>query len=386
VNETWWVNPKQLDPRQKAVIDLPLDESHLILGPPGSGKTNLLLLRGSQLVRSGKPNVLVLVFTRTLREFVATGGHHYAFGVENIKTLNRWHYDFLREYGITPEKDPDFTKERQKRLAQIQEVITKHQVSCVYDAIIMDEAQDYLPEEIDVFLKLGQVVFGAADSRQRIYALDGAAAAEPQKQFPNVYELKHHYRNGQKICLVADELAKSWGRFEPLMPTCNYLEQKSPSSVNIHPCADLEAQVAQTIVNLERQLKAYPDETLGVLCPNRDILKKAAKLLLSSKLQASMVLQSSEEGYVAFEPEKPICICTVHGAKGLEFRATHILEAEGLKKSSLNRNIAYMAVTRAKTSLSIYHSQPLPGYLDSALSVVRAPVKPASLEELFGGS
>jgi ABC-type uncharacterized transport system ATPase subunit len=89
MNETWWVNPKDLDPRQKAVIDIPLDESHLILGPPGSGKTNLLLLRGSQLVRSGKPNVLVLVFNRTLREFVATGGQHYAFGVENIKTLNR---------------------------------------------------------------------------------------------------------------------------------------------------------------------------------------------------------------------------------------------------------------------------------------------------------
>src|SRR5437763_16251843 len=112
MNETWWVKPNQLDARQKAVIDLPLDQSHLILGPPGSGKTNLLLLRGSQLVRSGKRNVLVLVFTRTLREFVATGGNNYAFGADKIKTLNSWHYDFLREHGVSPEKDDDFTKER----------------------------------------------------------------------------------------------------------------------------------------------------------------------------------------------------------------------------------------------------------------------------------
>ncbi len=74
MNETWWVKQEQLDEGQKAVIDLPLDQSHLIVGPPGSGKTNLLLLRGSQLVRSNKPNVLILTFTRTLREFVASRG------------------------------------------------------------------------------------------------------------------------------------------------------------------------------------------------------------------------------------------------------------------------------------------------------------------------
>src|SRR5260370_22590513 len=175
MNETWWVKPEQLDDRQKAVIDLPLGESHLILGPPGSGKTNLLLLRGAQLVLSGKPNVLILTFTRTLREFVATGGQRYPFGVEKIKTLNRWHFEFLREQGIPPEKDKDFMKERQKRLAQIQQVVAQRQISGQYDAIILDEGQDYLPGEIDVFLQLGDAVFAAADSRQHIYAMEGVA-------------------------------------------------------------------------------------------------------------------------------------------------------------------------------------------------------------------
>ena len=216
--------------------------------------------------------------------------------------------------------------------------------------------------------------------------MDDSGPTGLQKRFPNVYELKHHYRNGHQICLVADELAKSWGGFDPLMPTCNYLEQKYPSSVTIHPCADLEAQIAQAVVNLERQIKAYPDEYLGVLCPSRASLRIVAAQLSNSTLQGRMVLQSGEDGYVAFESEKPVCVCTVHGAKGLEFRVAHILEAESLKRSPLNRNIAYMAVTRAKTSLSIYHSKPIPGYLDSALAVVRGPVKPAKLEELFGGS
>lgn len=386
MNETWWVKPNQLDEKQKAVIDLPLDESHIILGPPGSGKTNLLLLRGSQLVRSGKPNVLVLVFTRTLREFVATGGDNYAFSVDNIKTLNRWHFEFLRDHGITPETDSDFTKERQKRLEQIQEVVARLQLSCLYDAIILDEAQDYLPEEVEVFLELGQVVFAAADSRQHIYSVKGGERLDLERLFENTYQLKHHYRNGQKICVVADELAKGWGGFDPLMPTCNYDEKRFPSSVAVQACPDLDAQVAQTITNLERQMKAYPDEYLGVLCPNRVTLKAVSKSLLNSRIGHRAVLQSGEEGYVAFEPEKPVCICTAHGAKGLEFRAAHILDTESMKKSPLNRNIAYMAVTRAKTSLTICHSKPLPAYLDSALTVIRGPVKQAGLEELFGES
>src|ERR1043165_8641782 len=123
MNETWWVKHEQLDVGQRGIIDLPLGQSHLIVGPPGSGKTNLLLLRGSQLVRSKKPNVLVLTFTRTLREFISTGGQHYAFSTENVKTLNSWHYEFLRERGVAPAKDKDFDIERKARLAQIQEIV-----------------------------------------------------------------------------------------------------------------------------------------------------------------------------------------------------------------------------------------------------------------------
>src|SRR5438105_12709871 len=170
MNETWWVRHEDLDERQKAVIDLPLDQSHLILGPPGSGKTNVLLLRATQLVLSGKPNILIIVFTRTLREFLATGGNLYAFGTDKLKTLNGWTFEFLRDHGITPVEHDEFDQQRRKRLAQIQRTLKQQQLSNIYDAVLLDEAQDYLPQEVDLFLQLGEVVFAASDSRQRIYS------------------------------------------------------------------------------------------------------------------------------------------------------------------------------------------------------------------------
>jgi superfamily I DNA/RNA helicase len=57
----WWARRDQLDEHQVELIEnLPLRESHLVLGPPGSGKTNVLLRR-AQFVRSqGMPNIWFL--------------------------------------------------------------------------------------------------------------------------------------------------------------------------------------------------------------------------------------------------------------------------------------------------------------------------------------
>jgi len=290
MNGTWWLREKQLDPRQRAFIDdLPLDISHLITGPPGSGKTNLLLLRASQLVNSGKPNVLIIVFTRTLREFFASGSHHYAFDNDNIQTLAKWSYDFLRENGVRPENNSNIIWQRKMRLVQLQEIATKNRLSGLYDAIILDEAQDYFPEEIDLFIKLGKVVFAAADSRQHIYSDDALDPSKLKDHFVNVYPLQYHYRNCRKVCLIADKLAEGWGEFEPLKDTCKYDENLYPSFVPPpYHCADIEAQVSEMCINVERQLKAYPDDYIGVICPTRRGLEKIWSLVKNSKMNHSL--------------------------------------------------------------------------------------------------
>ena len=61
---TWWTKPEQLDPDQRKAIALPLTGDHLIVGPPGSGKTNLVLLRAAYLQAKGKSNFSVFTFGR----------------------------------------------------------------------------------------------------------------------------------------------------------------------------------------------------------------------------------------------------------------------------------------------------------------------------------
>jgi superfamily I DNA/RNA helicase len=75
MNETWWVAQEQLNEAQATILALSLDKSYLVLGPPGSGKTNLLLLRANYAYLAGQQAISIVVFTRTLQEFLRAGAN-----------------------------------------------------------------------------------------------------------------------------------------------------------------------------------------------------------------------------------------------------------------------------------------------------------------------
>lgn len=383
MNEQWWVRLDQLDDDQRDVMSLPLEGNFLVLGPPGSGKTNLLLLRANYLVRAKRPNILLLVFNRNLQEFVAKGGGQYSFPTSKISTCKKWQESFLWEHGVTPVKCDSFEQQRQSLIKQVEEVVSSGNLRNLYDVILLDEAQDYSPSEIKVFFHLAKNVFAVGDSRQKIYSgMDGIGFLK--KQVDRVCRLKFHYRNGAKICRVADEIARYIDGYEPMMPTCNYDEDARPSSVRHLQCRNLTSQAEIILSSLRLQLAAYPEELLGVVCPRNEDLETIWRWLDQSELSPLLVLQSSREGYVPFSPDRRVCLCTVHSAKGLEFRALHIASAENIGIFKHQRNVAYMAVTRAKTSLSVYSSSELPGFLEAALASVDTPPSLPSLEDAFG--
>ncbi len=381
MDQTWWVSEEQLKGEQRAIVTLPIEGSHLILGPPGSGKTNLLLLRANYLHLAGHTNLAIVVFTRTLQEFIVAGGHEYDFPHHKIKTSVQWQQHILRQYGVAPRQVEDFEEQRETLNNLIQdELLTKRGVSGIFDAILLDEAHDYTPAEVVMFRQLTKMLYAVADARQRIYRttdpMDALKAA-----VDNVHVLEHHYRLGIKICEVADEIGNDAPDYHPLKPYSNYNEAATPSSVTVNSAPTIAEQAARAAETIQLQLKAYPNELIGLLSPTNNIVQNVWTAIQAANLPDCILHVPNDRP--PFTPDTKVFVGTIHSAKGLEFRAVHIIGADDIRKLSLSRNSTYTAVTRAKTALAVYHSNPLEPYFEQALRTGETPAVP-TLKDAFG--
>lgn len=381
MNNEWWVDLAKLDHDQQGILSLPQDEDHLVLGPPGSGKTNLLLLRANYLSKHDAPNVLVVVFGRALREFLGKGAEQYAFDIDNLKTSARCFYDILHEYGhATPDRDLPFEEVRLELVERVRALRSGLEAP-PYDAVFLDEAQDFLPEEVTVFRSLAKRLFAVADSRQQLYR--GGSSLESLEASCRVHRLQYHYRNGVNICRLADSIGKGMASYDMTLPTCRYNESSNRSSFEWLEC-DFEDQVEHLVARIEIDLRAFPGEMIAVICPKNADLNRMHEALLSTPVASRIVKQSSSDGYTAFDSNTPVCLTTMHGCKGLEFRTVHGAMMESLRKFPLQRNLIFTLVTRAKTSLTLY-GNPIPPFVKSAILAIEPPEEFKPLSSAFGG-
>ncbi|PZV40059.1 RNA helicase [Mesorhizobium kowhaii] len=379
---SWWKDLSQLDEEQKKVISLDDDADHLVIGPPGCGKTNLLLLRASYLYKKGTTNIKVLAFGRVLKEFIVSGTEHYPFAPDKVQTFMRWAYEILAANGIELEEDEDFDKVRDQIFKKLGEIAAKGMAENVYDVILLDEAQDYSADEAVLIRSFGERVFAVGDNNQRITEKSGAL-----EKFEELGALKavlrHHYRNGFKICRVADGIKNLIDHHDSMEATSNYDEATYPSTVDSVGQLGIDDQVAEAVKRIKTQLQAYPGEMIGVLCPRAEDLRMVAKLLDASEIAGEMQVQRAG-AYTSIDAERPVVVTTVQGAKGLEFRAVHLMAADKLKNFRTQKNLTYTAVTRAKTTLVVYHDAGLAGYFEKGLRAceITKPVEP-NLKDLF---
>jgi len=384
MESTWWTQPSQLDADQQQVVALPLEGNHLVVGPPGSGKTNLLILRATYLHRSKIRDTVILTFGRVLREFLASGSENYNFSNEKIQTYVKWATMLLKEHGIAIQETGELPEVREKILQGFRDLLSSGAEISKYDCILIDEAQDYTSEEIEVFNALSKSIFAVGDDKQRIYQSTGAL--NELGKFCETTPLRFHYRNGVKISRTADGVMGQLDSPSGLEALSQYNEGLYPSSVTELGSLSISEQVEHAIPEIETQLRAYPGEAIGVLCPRHIELAEITKILENSRLSNQIMVQRHSDGYAALDRERPVIVTTLHSAKGLEFRAVHLLGMENIKNfGSSQKRMTFTGITRAKTSLSVYYDRSVPGYLEKGLASVEADVEPPTLDQLFRG-
>lgn len=366
----FWIGEGDLDEFQKkAVGGMSADASFLLTGPAGSGKTNILLLRSKWLKLKNISNFKIVVFTASLKEFFQHGCAQYNIPGDYAVTAMQLFRDLLAEYSLECDSTGNFEEDRTLLAGILKSFITDNKIHNIFEALLIDEAQDYSDTELFIFRALAERLIIAADSRQSIYRVAQTPGLMESLVDGNTVKLKYHYRSGHNICQVADGINKDYKTYPHITGECKYDESARPSSVHIMKCDSLQSQIAEIISKLRDELLLYPGEKLGVFFPKANQVAE-----FKNSLAASNVSDKDR-----------IIVWTLHSSKGWEFRSVHMGGCESLSQMrATQKRLAYTGILRGKTSVSLYYSGNIPGYLESALRVLSPPAEDPTFDTLFG--
>lgn len=371
MNKSWWKSKDELDDDQKAFIRLPPHGKHLLIGPPGSGKTNLLLLRAQFVAGSGEKNVLIVTYSKELAAFIRSGiGGTGLIATSQIKTYHSWACEHILEHlgKFAVPKGSDFDDSVRENV--LKQVVLANQIlptQKLYSAIFVDEAQDLTADELAALLGLSDNVCICGDERQGIYDKDGLKVAD--KISLQTHRLTRHFRIGQEVARVADRLMPPLDGNESLEATSNYdPKEQGKSSAKMHALASRDEQFNKMLDILTVQVDAFKGDAIGIFCGKKDSCVELRERFNGTAL-ASQVCVHGVDGSAGFDLSIPIHVLTIHSSKGAEFRAVHLFGTEELASYPLNRRkLGFTAITRAKTSLNAYKTGETNKPLENAFS------------------
>lgn len=379
----WWTKPEQMDEDQKRFVRLDADGKHLLVGPPGSGKTNLVVLRARFIYGSGLKNVLVLTFTRSLQDFIRTGVSEKKYlEPEQIQTFKYWALTHIASYApellASYNRSGSFDEQRQQIIEMLKVANQRLGGRNVYDAVLVDEVQDLDIEEVKALMQISDRITVSGDTKQSIYESGQTIPMLEALGFAKT-ELRFHYRIGSAIADVADKALQPEKTSDLLRANCNYREDELQSRAELLEFVDRQAQFDAMLKTIERQLRSYPGEGIGIIVPRTFLVDELRAMFDKTSLANSIAYHGDDSVDHSFQSGKFVHVIVLKSAKGTEFRAVHLFGLEELKYPQNRRELLFTAVTRAKTALTGYHTGRILGSVSTAFAKMQTPPSLADL-------
>lgn len=383
MSKLWWVKKNQLDEAQLEIVDeAGKGRGFVLVGPPGSGKTNLLMLATAAMKDRGFDNTKVVVFTGALRDFITRGLETYKLEEDAVGTLTQVARTISREHGDPVPSGGSFLETQAAwRNNFLNYVAAETNTDRVFDALLMDESQDFNAAEVDVLFSCTGYAAFSIDTNQSIYERSDAEhpvfALQRANALP-LYELTCHYRAGRRICRFADLVMEGKKGYSSIEENSMYKEEERQSLVNYENSnGDQQDEFEKIIGRVNNQLTVYPGERIGILFPKNDQIQIFKEYCAAKH---PLFLNNEEIDDAGIRAE--VMIGTMHEAKGLEFAVVHLAGQEKLSVFATQRTLLFTSVTRSRFACYITASGKVPQYLTSAYNRLDGP-KPSDPNKLF---
>jgi len=360
----FFVKEDQLDDYQLKVINKKSDKSCIIKGCAGSGKSILALWKAKQIQDEGKGDLLFVVYTKSLRQYMKDGIKQVGLNPTCVESFNKclgWERDDeTGKWECTGWKKGD------------------------YDYIIVDEAQDFSCEDILMMkkhAKKAMLLYG--DSAQQLYKF------LKDKKTANMEELKlvtgfpddqlvFNHRLPKKIAAVAEYINSE---FDELQDRCTNEGREKPYVLKYPSFHEQLDRIMEIIKN--RNL-----EDVGILFPTNSLVKDADTYLKNKGYNVESRIRDDMEIELNFNSPNPK-LMTYHSSKGLQFESVFLPECcDGtasfdLEREKTKKNALYVAMTRTYQSLYIMYSSELSSYFDAIpTSLYETSINNTEAEEL----
>lgn len=270
MRKEWAVAASELTKKQKYAIDkLNPKGSYAIAGPPGSGKTNVLLLRTKYLLTKFEDrSVLALVYTSALKDFVKKGVQEYKIDPGIVQTFHGWGKNYLRNFNHDPGDNFD-------EVAPLLNSVIEENGGPIVDFLLVDEAQDFSKDIISLFFKISKNVSLYFDRSQSIHRHDDSSDSKYppnirpfKKRFNETVELDESHRVPYKIAQLAASI----------LPKSNLLEVTVEDERGDFPVYQAFSDVDTEIEFIKGRVEDLPNENPDY---NFVILQKTNKANLS---------------------------------------------------------------------------------------------------------
>ncbi len=172
---TWLLPRTDLTPSQLSVVEMPPYEHGVVLGPPGSGKTQVLIHRAAHLAQSFRVSpdrFRIFVFTNVIKEYIRSGFSLLNIPDDTVCTFDHWCRLLYQRYiskqlpWSKADRTFDFQQIRTSVLSLLQ---TKQNLQKSLDFALVDEGQDLTPQVYEILCLAAKHITVFADPQQKIF-------------------------------------------------------------------------------------------------------------------------------------------------------------------------------------------------------------------------
>lgn len=347
---TWLLPRSELTPEQLRAIELPHTEHQVIVGAPGSGKTQILLHRADELRRrlgSAAERFRIFVYTNVLKTYIRSALELLGLAEHTVTTYDNWCITFYRRYvgKALPVNDQENRLDFDEIRQAVARFIANNSVPLpLYDFVLVDEGQDLDTTCFQTLRRIARHVTVCLDHKQQIYERGSSEAdilAALGLRRRNL-TLLDAYRCSPYVARLAAQLLDDPTERQQYLRQVRTEQTERETPLLYEAINFLDEQ--HRLVEVLRQ-RLLIDQRIGVLLPSKVFIESFCLLLKSAGIE---VETQKNLNFASGCPK----LITFHSAKGLTFDSVLMprLIPNSFRHTSdegQHRNLLFVAITRA---------------------------------------